>query len=117
MKAIDYINALMKERDELKELCKTHAETIRLLHKELIKKDKKIQKLEKTTNNENTQKEFDKLQKELDELFEINREFESLKVNYENLQCMYNDVVEENKELKSVIDEIERMCDSDFDNK
>jgi hypothetical protein len=39
------------------------------------------------------------------------------RVNYENLQCMYNDVVEENKELKSVIDEIERMCDSDFDNK
>lgn len=110
MKAIDYINALMKERDELKELCKTHAETIRLLNKELVKKDKKIQKLEKTTNNTNTQKE-------LDELSEINREFESLKVNYENLQYMYNDVVEENKELKSVIDEIERMCDSDFDNK
>ena len=110
MKVIDYINSLIKERDELKELCKTHSETIRLLNKELLKKDKKIQKLEKTTDNTNTKKE-------LDELFEINKEFESLKVNYENLQYMYNDVVEENKELKSVIDEIERMCDSDFDNK
>lgn len=106
MKVIDYINSLIKERDKLKELCKSHVETIRLLKRDLMKKDKKIQKNENTTSNTNLQKELDNIKSELD----------SLRVNYEDLKNMYECAVEENEELKSILDEIERMCDSDFEN-
>lgn len=104
MKAIDYINSLIKERDDSKELCKTHVETIRLLKREIIKKDKKNSKLEKElSNNIKYKKEFDK----------IKIEVKSLKEKYEDLQYMYNGVVEENDELKSILNNLERMCDSD----
>ena len=53
MKTIDYINALIKEKENLSALCKSHVETIRLIKRELVKlnhnmskKDKQISELE-----------------------------------------------------------------------
>ena len=105
MEALEYINSLIEERDELKKLCKSQKETIQLMKRELLKKDKKILKLEKTTTNTST-----KNQKEIDK---IKSEFESLKVKYADLQHIYGGVVEENDELKSILNSLEKMCDSD----
>ncbi len=105
MEALEYINSLIEERDELKKLCKAQKETIQLMKRELLKKDKKIIKLEKTTTNTST-----KNQKEIDK---IKSEFESLKVKYADLQYIYGGVVEENDELKSILNSLEKMCDSD----
>ena len=65
MKAVEYINSLIKERDELKDLCKSHVETIRTMKKEFIKlnneivrKDKKIQKLERFAFYERAKKAY-----------------------------------------------------------
>ena len=43
MKTIDYINTLFKENEELKALCKTNAETIHLLKREIEKHKVEIQ--------------------------------------------------------------------------
>ena len=58
MKTIDYINALIKEKENLSTLCKSHVETIRLMKREMnklnniiTKKDKRIQKLENESPN------------------------------------------------------------------
>ena len=37
MKTIDYINNLIKENEDLKTLCKSHVETIRLMKREANK--------------------------------------------------------------------------------
>ena len=103
MKTEDYINSLINERDNLKEICKSHAETIRFIKKELLKKDKKINKLEKDSLNIKIQNELDIIKSELN----------ALKEEYDELQHKYNDVVKENKELKIVLDVIENMSDSD----
>ena len=110
MKTLDYINTLIKERDEFKEMCKKHVETIRLIKRELTKlnntiskKDKKIQKLENDANNFKTQKELEKVKNEL----------KVLKTEYKDLQSKYDFVVNENIELKRIFDEIENICDSD----
>lgn len=110
MKTIDYINSLIKERDSFKELCKTHAETIRSLKRDLYKlnnsitkKDKKIQKLENESLNLKTQKELENVKDEL----------KKIKVEHKELQNKYNTVVGENIELKRIFDEIENTSDSD----
>lgn len=110
MKTIDYINTLIKEKEELKALCKSHAETIRLIKKELnklnttiTKKDKKILKLESESLNVKTQKELDKVKSELKEL----------KAKYDDLHTKYDEVVRENVYLGKIFDEIENICDSD----
>lgn len=110
MKTIDYINTLTKENEELKGLCKSHVETIRLIKRELaklnstiLKKDKKIIKLETDSPNAKIQKDLDK----------VKREFNKLKMEYDELQQKYNIVVSENEGLKKVFDEIETLCDSD----
>ena len=46
MKTVDYINTLIKEKEELKALCKSHVETIRLIKKELSKLNTTISKKE-----------------------------------------------------------------------
>ena len=53
MKTVDYINTLIKEKEELKALCKSHVETIRTMKREIsklnndiLRKDRKIQNLE-----------------------------------------------------------------------
>jgi predicted nucleic acid-binding Zn-ribbon protein len=110
MKALDYINNLIKERDEIKDVCKLHVETIRSIKKELVKlqntiskQDKKIQRLENESDNIKTKNELDK----------VKNNFKKLKEEYKILQSKYNVVVNENKELKSIFDEIENTCDSD----
>ncbi len=103
MKTIDYINNLIKEKDDLKELCKEHVETIRTMKKEIIKKDKIIKKLENSKGDAKIQKEFNNIKGEL----------ESLKVYYEDLHQMYESAVEENEELKNILNNIESSLDSD----
>ena len=110
MKTIDYINTLIKEKEELKTLCKSHVETIRLIKRELNKlnntitrKDKKIMKLESESLNVKTQKELDKVKSELKEL----------KAKYDDLHTKYDEVVRENVDLRKIFDEIETICDSD----
>ena len=110
MKTIDYINALIKEKENLSALCKSHVETIRLIKRELgklnntiTKKDKKILKLESESVNVKTQKELEKVKNELSKL----------KADYDDLQSKYNNVVRENAELKRIFEEIETLCDSD----
>lgn len=107
MKAIDYINTLIEEKEELKSLCKSHVETIRLNKKEMsklntaiAKKDKKILKLETDLLkiNEKKQKELDKVKTELS----------NLKDNYKELKNKYDGVINENIELKRIFDEIEK---------
>ena len=104
MKTADYINTLIKERDELKELCKSHVETIRLFQRDLIKKDKKIQKLESQIKspNENIQKE----------LYCVKNELNNLKAEYKDLQNKYNILLVENEEYKRIFDDVENECDS-----
>ena len=110
MKTVDYINTLIKEKEELKALCKSHVETIRLIKKELsklnttiTKKDKRILKLENESPNVKIHKELERVKTELN----------MLKAEYDTLQRKYNDVMSENQELKRVFDEIENICDSD----
>ena len=110
MKTIDYINSLIKERDELKELCKSHSEKIYLMKKEMtkinntnLKLDKKIQKLENESINIKIKNELDK----------VKNDFKNLKEEYKNLQSKYNDIVNENVELKRIFNEIENTSDSE----
>lgn len=137
MKAADYINTLIKERDELKELCKSHVEKIRLFKKDLIKKDKKIQKLESEIKspNENIKNElvsfnnelillkqkYNDLKKNYNDLKQkcskkgsnkVNIELNTLKEEYKELQKKYNFVLAENEEYKRIFDDVENECDS-----
>jgi chromosome segregation ATPase len=96
MKTVDYINILIKEKENLTALCKSHAETIRLLKRELgklndniLKKDKKIQKLENDISNINPQID-------LNEFENVKNELDILKEKYADLQSMYNEVVQKN---------------------
>jgi chromosome segregation ATPase len=107
---IDYINTLIKEKENLTALCKSHIETIRQIKRELnklnstiTKKDKRILKLESESPNAKIQKELDKVKNELNKL----------KKDYDLLQRKYNDAMSENAELKRIFDEIETLCDSD----
>ena len=97
MKAVDYINELIKERDEFKELCKKHVERINVMKREItklnntnLKMDKKIQKLENESINIKTKNELDK----------VKNDFKHLKEDYKDLQSKYNDILNENVELK-----------------
>lgn len=144
MKTVDYINTLIKEKEELKELCKSHVETIRLLKREIgilnvtvLKKDKRIQKLEenKSTDVEKIQIELDTIKNELsiekekynelqsqhDDISQSkvnmrsqkSRELSKLKSEYNALKRKYEDVVSKNEALMRIFDEIESTCDSD----
>ena len=110
MKMEDYMNSLIKERDDFKELNKKHFETIHLMKREMtklnntnLKLNKKIQKLENESINIKTKNELDKVKTEL----------KDLKTAYKELQSMYNTVVNENVELKRIFEEIENTCNSD----
>lgn len=124
MKTEEYINSLIKEKDHLSELCKSHVKTILLIKRELGKlkntitqKDKKIQKLENESLNTKIEKELNETKNELN-IFKI--KYNDLKIDhdtlndkYNTLEKKYNDVVYENLELKRIFDEIETLCDSD----
>jgi predicted nucleic acid-binding Zn-ribbon protein len=112
MKTEDYINTLIKEKESLTALCKSHVETIRLLKREISKlnhdiliKDKKIQNLESEikTPNEKTQKTSNKIKNELN----------NLKAEYKDLQNKYNILLVENEEYKRIFEDVENECDSD----
>ena len=104
MKTIDYINSLIKERDEFKELCKKHAETIHTLKREVTKlnntnqkQEKKILKLECESLNTKIKLELDKVKNELSDL-----------------KIKYDTVVNENVEMKRILEDIDNICDSDY---
>ena len=110
MKTIDYINSLIKERDEFKELCKKNVEIIHLMKKDLMKlnsiiskKDKSIQKLENESINIKTKNELEKVKSEL----------KKIKIDYKDLQSKYDTVIAENAEFKRIFDDIENTCDGD----
>lgn len=103
MKTIDYINSLIKERDEFKELCKKHVETIHSMKREMTKlnnknqkQEKKILKLESESFNIKMKAELDKVKNELSEL-----------------KIKYNAVVNENVEMKRVLEYVDSIYDSD----
>ena len=107
MNNVDYINILIKEKESLTELCKSHAETIRLMKREIgklnntiLKKDKKIQKIEndKATLCAKLQKERDNVKNELD----------IVKVNYEDLKRKYDDAMQKLDEYMNIFIEIEK---------
>lgn len=120
MKTVDYINSLIKEKEELTALCKKHVETIRTMKRELTKlnsiiakKDKKINKLENESINNKMQNELNKAQNELKNL---DLKYYELKSNHENLNNKYSilkkrceEVTNENLELKSIFDEIDTL--------
>lgn len=137
MKTIDYINTLFKENEELKALCKTNAETIHLLRREIEKlkvtishKDKKIQNLENSSDVVNLENELNNLkekyvnlQSEYDSVLQKNgipnikpqkgkNDISKLRTEYNTLMKKYEDVVKENEELKSIFNEIEGNSDS-----
>lgn len=139
MKTVDYINILIKEKENLTALCKSHAETIRLLKRELgklndtiLKKDKKIQKLENEISNINPQidsneldilkEKYADLQSMYNEVVQKNvsnsktnknkNELNKLKSEYNALKKKYDDVVHKNEEFIRIFDEIENTVDS-----
>ena len=137
MKTADYINTLIKEKEELKKLCISHVETIRLQKKEILnlnniilRKDKKIKCLE-NGELENVKNELNKLKIDYEDLqnkyIYIVSKYEGsdkktrrgkgdtskLKAEYNALKSKYDDVVQKNKELIQIFDDIERTCDSE----
>ena len=140
MKAIDYINSLIKERDELKSICKQHSETVRSQKREIInlknsisKKDKKIQEFENDSFIIKTQMEIESVKNELDKLkisySELKSEYDEvlknkktqrgkselskLKSEYNTLKGEYDRLLKENAEYKSIFDEIENICENE----
>lgn len=124
MKTEEYINSLIKEKEHLTELCKSHVKTILLIKRELGKlkstitqKDKKIQKLENESLNTKIEKELDETRNELNiikiKYNDLKIDHDTLNDKYNTLEKKYNDVVYENLELKRIFDEIETLCDSD----
>lgn len=142
MKTVDYINTLIKEKEELKALCKSHVETICTMKRELSKlkydisrKDAKIKNLEGEIKSPNAklQRELDDTKNELSALkaeyedlknkcntaktpkvsSKVKNELNTLKAEYEDLKNKYNAVVSENEEFKRIFDDIENMTDSD----
>jgi chromosome segregation ATPase len=112
MKTVDYINTLIKEKEHLTALCKSHVETIRSIKRELgklnntiSKKDKRIIELEGEIKTPTSiiQKEFDDVKNELSQLKEA----------YAVLERKYDSILQENSEYKRIFDEIENICDSD----
>jgi hypothetical protein len=112
MKTEDYINDILNENESYKDMCEKHIETIRFMKQEFIKlkcdmlkKDKKISKLEGDLLNNNT-----KTKKELEKVKNI---LGKLKTEHKDLQKKYNEIVCENSELKRIFEYIENTCDSD----
>lgn len=141
MKTADYINSLNKEIEELKELCKSHINTIRLQKREIfnlnniiLKKDKKIKKFENNQYVIDIQRELENVKNELSELKidylnlqnknnEVDgsikktqrgkNELSKLKSEYSVLKDEYDRLVKENEEYKRIFDEVEHECDSE----
>ena len=111
---MEYINSLIKERDEFKDISKKHAETIRSLKIELKRLNRIISKSDKQSNIDNEESNDEsiniKSQKELDK---VKNELKKLKADKKDLQNKYNDILLENEELKRIFNEMENVSDSD----
>lgn len=141
MKTADYINSINKENEELKELCKSHINTIRLQKREIFnlnniisKKDKKIKKFENNQYVIDIQRELENVKNELSKLKidylnlqnknnEVDEpikktqrgknELSKLKSEYSVLKDEYDRLVKENAEYKRIFEEVENECDSE----
>lgn len=141
MKTADYINSLNKENEELKELCKSYINTIRLQKREIfnlnniiLKKDKKIKNFENNQYVIDIQRELENVKNELSELKidylnlqnknnEVDgsikktqrgkNELSKLKSEYSVLKNEYDRLVKENEEYKRIFDEVENESDSE----
>lgn len=107
---MEYINSLIKERDEFKDISKKHAETIRSLKIELKRLNRIISKSDKQSNIDDDESINIKSQKELDK---VKNELKKLKADKKDLQNKYNDILLENEELKRIFNEMENVSDSD----
>ena len=115
MKTIDYINSLIKERDELKTLCKSHVETIRLIKRELVKlnhnmskKDKQISELENGKIDVSLQTEFNTVK---DELNDLTKKYEELLQKYEKLQADNKSLNRKNTDLQNKFNKLNRKTE------
>jgi chromosome segregation ATPase len=141
MKTADYINSLNKENEELKELCKSHINTIRLQKREIfnlnniiLKKDKKIKNFENDQYVIGIQRELENVKNELSKLKidylnlqnknnEVDgsikktqrgkNELSKLKSEYSALKGEYDRVVKENAEYKRIFEEADNESDSE----
>jgi hypothetical protein len=107
MKIEEYVNSLIKEKEELKSACKTQIEKIRLMKREITKLNntisknyKKILKLENENESINM--------KIKNELIDVKNDLSNLKVEHDALKLKYNEIVKENEQFKFIFDEIEK---------
>lgn len=115
MKAVEYINELIKERDELKELCKKHVDTIRTKEKELIKLNNEISRKNKAIKNSESGSETNIVNTKNNHELEILKEdFNSLEMKYKTLQSEYDTVVKENNELNRFVND-NKIVKDNFD--
>lgn len=114
MKTADYINSLIKERDDLRALCKSNAEMIRLQKQEISKlngviskKDKNLQEVQHLTINANIQEELNIAKNDLN----------ILRSEYMDLQSKYNEdikknemsIAKHNKETNKIKNELNKL--------
>lgn len=112
MKAVEYINELIKERDELKELCKKHVDTIRTKEKELIKLNNEISRKNKAIKNSESGSEVNTNNNR--ELEILKEDFNSLEMKYKTLHSEYDTVVKENNELNRFVND-NKIVKDNFD--
>lgn len=115
MKTEEYIKSLIKERDELKTLCKSHVETIRLIKRELVKlnhnmskKDKQISELENGKIDVSLQTEFNTVK---DELNDLTKKYEELLQKYEKLQSDNKSLNRKNTDLQNKFNKLNRKTE------
>lgn len=120
-KDIEYINSIIKERNELKQIYKKQSTEMLFMKRELRKLKNIISKKEKNNpepNSEpkpNFESDFLKAKKELNK---AKNELKKIKAENKDLQNKYKTIMDENTELKNIIDEIQTvfLSDSDVDN-
>ena len=115
MKTEEYIKSLINERDELKTLCKSHVETIRLIKRELVKlnhniskKDKHISELENGKIDVSLQTEFNTVK---DELNDLTKKYEELLQKYEKLQADNKSLNRKNTDLQNKFNKLNRKTE------
>ena len=115
MKTEEYIKSLIKERDELKILCKSHVETIRLIKRELVKlnhnmskKDKQISELENGKIDVSLQTEYNTVK---DELNDLTKKYEELLQKYEKSQANNKSLNRKNTDLQNKFNKLNRKTE------
>ena len=123
MKTEEYIKSLIAERDELKSLCESHVETIRLLKSEVVKLNRTITKKDKIISifeNDNItnasdvdfQIEFENIQSEMEILkkshCDLLQEYDKFQNEYTNLHRKNVDLQRKNNTLKNKCEELQK---------